>query len=654
MKTAGFSLNMFSLGGLVVALGVILDNSIVVMENITRFKAEGKADAAFAGTREVSSAIVAATLTFLAIFLPFLLVPGLSALLFRELILVIASIVLVSMLVALTLTPALTAGLLKNERPGRPGGLAGVFEKVTSALSEGYRRLLEPALKIRFAIVLLFVILFGLGLYLAGKAGSEFLPKLDDGRVMVKVKMPAGTAVGVVDTLLGKVEKALSGMPEIESMFSMAGGRVWGLATYEIANEGQVNIKMVPKSRRDISTQEFVDKIKPMVGKLAIPGAKMPVMQMKVKGIRKVGDQEAEVKVTGNDIQSIFAFAKQIAAALGGTPNLANVQVSMDMSKPEYRVFIDRARASALGLSTGHIARTLRGLVTGTVAAQYRDGDDYYAMRVMVPERDFSSKEDLEWLVLMNINGRPVYLRDVAEVHRASGPVEIVRENQIKQVIVGADAEGISVGEAVARAREVVAAMEKPADVDFAMGGQAEMMEENRNTMTFILMFAALFAFVILAVQFESFSLPFLIMLNVPFALTGAFAALYLTGEAIGVTVQVGLVVMMGGITSQGVVLLALAEEYRKKGMSRLEAIRAAAPLRMRPILMTQLTTVFGLMPLALNLGEGGDMLKPMAIAVIGGLLYSLLLTLFFLPAAYSLGKGGAGAGEAVASGADS
>jgi len=205
---------------------------------------------------------------------------------------------------------------------------------------------------------------------------------------------------------------------------------------------------------------------------------------------------------------------------------------------------------------------------------------------------------------------------------------------------VRADSAGVSVGEAVARAESAVAELERPAGVSFAMGGQAQMMAENRRTMGLIIGFAALFAYVILAIQFESFSLPFLIVLNVPLALTGAFLALYLAHIPIGVTVLIGLVVMMGAVVSQGVVLLTLAEEYRKQGETPLQAILHAAPIRIRPILMTQLTTVLGVLPLALNLGEGGDMLKPMAIAVIGGLLYSLLLTLLFLPAAYALVRG--------------
>ncbi len=348
-----------------------------------------------------------------------------------------------------------------------------------------------------------------------------------------------------------------------------------------------------------------------------------------------------EVEVRGTDVEPIFEFAKQVEARLRDMAFLTKVNISMDMTKPEYRIYVDRARASAMGISVNQVGSTLRALVTGVVATQYREGSEYYDIRVLVPEARLTNKSDIENLVLDATKDQPVYLRDVAEVRRAVGPIEIVREDQIKQVIVRADSAGVSVGEAVARAERAVAELERPTGVSFAMGGQAQLMAENRRTMGLIIAFAFLFAFVVLAIQFDSFSLPFLIMADVPLALTGAFVALYLAQIPIGVTVLIGLVVMMGGIVSQGVVLLTLAEEYRKQGETPLQAILRAAPVRVRPILMTQLTTVLGLLPLALNLGEGGDMLKPMAIAVIGGLLYSLLLTLLFLPAAYALVRRG-------------
>ena len=341
----------------------------------------------------------------------------------------------------------------------------------------------------------------------------------------------------------------------------MVGGKVWGLATYEIAQEWEVGVQLVPKAQRDISTVAFVEKIAPLGKKAGVPGAKMPVMQMEPKGIRKIGEQAVEVKVQGAAIQPIFGVAQEVARTLNETPGLVNVNISMDMTKPEYRVYVDRARASTLGLPANRIALTLRNLVGGAVATPYRDGSEYYDIRVMVPEPDLRGKQDLENLILETRQGRPMYLRDVAEVRRAVGPVEITRENQIKQVVVRADGgPGVSVGEAVARAEQAVAGLPHPPGVAFAMGGQAEMMAENSRTMRLILLFAAFYAYVVLAVQFNSYLLPLLAMLSIPFALTRAFGALYAFTAPIGVTVMNGLVVMMGAIAWQGVVLLSLAE----------------------------------------------------------------------------------------------
>jgi len=635
MKLSGFSLNMFSLGGLVVALGVILDNSIVVLENIIRLEREGTKEFALKGTTQVGSAIITATLTFFVIFIPFLFIPGLTSLLFRELVLVVSGIVIISLFIAITITPALTKWLLQKNELTSFSGAGRLFYSFIDRVIHAYTIILRRALSVKAVVILLAFIIFAASFLLIKQIGSEFLPKLDDGRIKVKVMMPSGTAMSRVDQILAQLESNMTGIPEIESIFTLSGGRVWGLATYEIANEGELNIQLVSKSKRKISTQQFIQKITPIVKKVPVPGGKINVMQMRVKGIRKTGEQEVEVKIKGTKIIAIFDFAKDIARQLEATSGIRNVNVSMDMSKPEYRIFIDRARASSVNIPVNDIAATLRTLVHGTVATQYREGLEYYNVRVMVPEKFINSKSDIENLIIKDDGTSSIYLRDIAQIHRSVGPVEIVRKDQVKEVIIRMDASGISTGEVVERVNHVIEMSERPEGIEWEMGGQAYLMAENRKTMRLIILFAVLFAYIILATQFESFSLPLLIMLSIPLALTGAFLALFITGTPIGVTVLVGLVVMMAGIISQGVVLLTLAEEYTSQGKNPLDAMTTAAPIRLRPILMTQLTTVIGLIPLALNLGEGGDMLKPMAIAVIGGLLYSLLLTLFFLPAAY-------------------
>lgn len=637
MRLLGFSLNLFSLGGMVVALGVILDNSIVVLENIIRLGDAGKNDPVLMGTDQVGTAIITATLTFFVIFLPFIFIPGLTSLLFRELVMVVAGIVVISLLVAVTLTPSLAGRVLVRSRTKPFSGVGLFFHVLIDRLIRTYTRILGKTLKHGKTVIALALAVFAVSLLLIASTGSEFLPKLDDGRIKVKVMMPSGTAVGRIDEILARLESKLEDIPEIESIFTIAGGRVWGLSTFEIAHEGELNLQLAPKSERDVDTQEFIRKISPLMKKVPVPGGKINVMQRRVVGIRKTGEQEVEVKVKGTDMLSIFEFAGTLADRLEGAPGVRNVNISMDMSKPEYKIVIDREKAASLGLSVRDIASTLRTLIHGTVATRYREGLEYYDIRIMIPEKSIGSKPDIEDLVIMNRGIASIRLKDVAEVSRSVGPVEIVREDQVKQVIIRMDPTGISTGEVVERVEAAIDELDPPGGVEWEFGGQAYLMAENRRTMGLIILFASLFAYIILAVQFESFSLPFLIMINIPLALTGAFLALFFTGTPVGVTVLVGLVVMMAGIISQGVVLLTLSEEYLDQGGNPSDAVAVAAPIRLRPILMTQLTTVIGLVPLALNLGEGGDMLRPMAIAVIGGLIYSLLLTLFFLPSAYTL-----------------
>jgi CzcA family heavy metal efflux pump len=633
MKIAGFSLNIFSLGGLVVAMGVVIDNSIVVVENITRRTEGGEAaDAPMEGTRQVAGAVLAATLTFLSLFLPFLLVPGLTALLFRELVFVVAGILIVSLVTALTVTPS-AARLFGVHTSGRRG--TAVMERLMERLSGVYKRGLSRLLRVPYLVITATLLLFVMSLILLGRVGSELLPKVDDGRVMVKVLMPAGTSVVEMDRIQAAIEEKIQGLPEIESVFSLAGGRVWGLATLEIAYEGEVDIQLVPKSRRKISTAAFVKKIGPLAWQVPAPGGRVNVMQMKVKGIRQIGTQEVEVKVKGDDIQTLFAFARDAAEALRGTPGLGNINLSMDLTKPEYRVYVDRARSSAMGVEVQDVALTLRNLVRGEVATQYREGSQYYPIRVMVPEARIAGKEDLEGLVIAQRNGTPIMLRDVASVERATGPVEIVREDQAKEVIVRADSSGVSVGEATARARAVVGAMERPSGVEIGFGGQAQMMAENRRSLGLVLFFALFFAYVVLAIQFESFVQPFLIMVRVPLTLIGMALALLLAKLPIGATVFIGVIILAGNEVNHGVVLVQFINELRAQGRSLKEAIIEASSVRLRPILMTLTTSIFGLLPLALNIGEGGDMLVPMAVAVIGGLVFSLFMTLAFLPCAY-------------------
>ena len=639
MQLMGFSLNIFSLGGLVVAIGVVLDNSIVVLENITRLRHlhpdQPPEEVAEIGTAEVGPAILAATLSFLALFVPFLLVPGLTSLLFRELILVIAGIVCVSLLVAITLTPLLTALLTGKQAESHEDGR---FARFFAWITDEYGRLLELALRRRLAVIGTFIFLLVGAVVLFPYLGSEFLPRMDDGRVMVKVKLPTGAALTETTNILSRVEEKLQGDPQVESYVTMAGGKVWGLATYEIANEGQVDIQLVPRHARKIGTKAYIERLKKTLAPISIPGAKPMVMQPPVKGIRKLGEADIEVKIKGQKLDQLFDLARQTSESMNQLAHFTNVYVSMDMTKPEYQVEVDRVRAAELGISVVDVAGSVRSLISGAVATRYREGDYFYNIRVMIPEQHFTSKQEVENLVLNCAQGGYLRLKDVARVIPAVGPVEIAREDQVNEVIVRGDATGVSVGQALGELKEAVSKMTLPVGYEISYGGQAQMMAEMQRAVLLIMVFALFFAFVVLAVQFNSLKLPALILGSVPFCLAGMVYTLFLTGLPVGATVIIGVLIVVAATVNEGVLLLTFAEELRQHdNLTPLQAVINAAKIRLRPRLMIALAIIFGFIPLALNLEEGGEMLQPMAAGAIGGLALGLFVALFLMPCFYVL-----------------
>jgi len=637
MKIAGFSLNIFSMGGLVIAIGVLVDNSILVIENITR-KRNLSPDAGINplvvdATAEIGPAVVAATLSFLALFVPFLLVPGLMSLLFRELILVIAGIVLISLIVAITVTPMITAVITGRPRKKRKRSL---FERFFEKVTQGYGRILEYTIKGWWIVLPLFVAVLIVAIWLSGRLGSEFLPQMDDGRIKVKVKLPTGASVAQTDRVLSKIEKRIGRDERIQSLFALAGGKVWGLYTYEIANEGELNLQLVPRHLRNVSTKEYINMLRPVVAKVPVPGGKAMVMQMKVKGIRKLGDADIEVKIKGPGLVELFKQAKKTAAIMKDLDYFTNVHVSMDMTKPEYQVTIDRKRAAEIGVAVADIAETLRSMISGAVATRYRDNNEYYNIRVMVPEAEIAGLKDVENLPLRSAMGGYLRIADVAAVHRAVGPVEIVREDQIKQVIVRGDAAGASVGEALGELKNALKRQDKPSGVDFSFGGQAQMMAEMQQTVLLILIFAVFFSFIVLAVQFNSLKLPALILGSVPFCLAGLVFIMLLTDLPLGATVIIGVLVIVAATVNDGVLLLTFANDIRdRKGLPAAAAVVEAAKIRLRPRVMTTTAVLIGFTPLALALEEGSDMLQPMAAAAIGGLLMEIPVALFLMPCLY-------------------
>lgn len=637
MKLAGFSLNIFSLGGLVVAIGVVLDNSIVVIENISRLHrehpGEGASEHAVDATSEVGPAIVAATLSFLALFVPFLIVPGLTSLLFRELILVIAGIVVISLAVAVSVTPMIMATLFGGSRAKRE---AGSFERLFTRFRAGYGWVLERVIGWRWVAVLVFLLALIAAYALLGRLGSEFLPLIDDGRVMVKVKMPTGASVGETDRALRRIEEQIAGDPLIQSTFTLAGGQVKGLTTYEIANEGEVDIQLVPKAARDISTEAYVARLRKLVGKLQPPGGKAMVKQMPIKGIHGMRASDIIVQARGQDMEILADLAIRTARTINELEQFQNVFVSMDLSKPEYQVNVDRVKAAELEVSVSDVATSLRSLITGAVATRYRDGMEYYDIRVLVPEKRMTARQDIENLSLTCAQGDHLRLRDIATVVPASGPVEIIRKNQIKQITVEADISSVDLAGAVRELRTALAGLDRPTGYEFDFGGRAEMMADMKDTVLAVLAFAIFFSFIVLTVQFNSLKLPGMILGSVPVCLAGVVFLLFFTQLPLGATVIIGVLVVVAATVNDGVLLLTYASDIQdQQDLTPHQAVVDAAKIRLRPRIMTTVTTMIGFLPLALNLEEGGDMLQPMAVAAIGGLGMEILVALFLMPVVY-------------------
>jgi len=637
MKVAGFSLNIFSLGGLVVAIGVVLDNSIVVLENITRLRHEhpdgDAAGQAVEATDEVGPAIVAATLSFLALFVPFLIVPGLTSLLFRELIMVVAGIVIISLTVAVSVTPMLAAALFGRRRQAYS---ASAFERFFARVTDAYGWTLRGVLHGRWLAVPLFLAALAGGFLLLGRLGGEFLPLMDDGRVMVKVRLPAGASVAETDRALRKLEQQVAGDPLVESIFSLAGGQVRGLYTYEVANEGELDLQLVPKAERNVGTAEYVARLRQVVSKVPLPGVKAMARQMPVKGIHGMRASDIVVEVRGQDTETLSELADRTARAMRQSGVFTNVNISMDLARPEYQVRLDRAKAAELGVSVADVAGALRTLINGAVPTRYRHGSEYYDIRVLVPEAQMRSRQDVENLSLTCAQGETLRVRDIAEVRPAVGPVEIIRQNQVKQITVEADMTDGDLAGAVANLRGVLADLDRPTGYEFTFGGRAEMMSDMKDTVLAVLAFALFFSFIVLTVQFNSVKLPALILGSVPVCLAGVVYLLYATGFPLGATVIIGVLVVVAATVNDGVLLLTFAGELQgREGQSPFDAVVDAARIRLRPRLMTTLTTMMGFLPLALNLGEGGDMLQPMAVGAIGGLGMEMAVALFLMPCLY-------------------
>ncbi len=642
MRFGGLTLNIMTLGGLALGVGMVVDGAIVIMENIQRHQREGKAGlaAGTAAAAEVNSAIVAATSTSLAAVIPFLFVSGLVGLLFKELILTIIAAILAAMMVALTLAPSL-AVRVTSIRAGRERQFV---DRLLVSLQTTYPLILSSLMRRRSTQLFVLAVLIGLLLLSARvlTGGKQlFLPSLDDGRVRIRITADPGIPLDEMDAMVTRLESLFLEKPEVETVFSVIGGRIFGRTQRETANKSDVRVQLVPATDRTISNHKWVLRMQKEIGELRLAGLKVRMRTGRIRGVRvSSGDDEIALRIVGPDVPTMEAIGKEIARRLQEISGLHNIIHSAEEQRDELALEIDRERLAGFGLTVKEVARAIRLALDGEVPTTFIDRDRNIDVRVRLAKMYTDTVGELDSIPVGITPDRSgtIYLNEIASISLVSAPVEILRDNQrrVTEVTASLSAD-TSLTEASAEVWKALADMPLPEGYCIYDAGAVKTLQEGRNIVQWLLGLALFLVFAVMAVQYESLRNPIIILLAVPFTLIGVGGGLYAIGMPLSMPVWLGLIMLVGIVVNNAIVLVEFVEILRGRNLARREAIIEAGRVRLRPILMTTLTTVFGLLPLGLGLGQGSELLRPLAVTIISGLSFSMIVTLFLIPILYDL-----------------
>lgn len=632
------TINMMTLGGLALGVGMMVDNAIVVLENTYRLRQEGAslADAARDGASEVGMAITASTLTTMVAFLPVVFTRGLAAQIFRELSLTVSFSLLASLFVALTLVPMLCSRFLRLRKQetvlGREAGDAMGEGRFYSAFRGKYRQALGWALAHKKTVLILTFLAFVGTLFLIPRIGKEFIPAMDQGEFFVNIQMPRGSMLAETAAVVEEVDAVLAGIPEIETIMvnvGAGGGPGFGGNSPDQAN---YIVRLQENRRRPV--EEVVEEVRR--GVASITGATIsayPASNM----FGGMGAQRLSLKIKGDDFTTLEEIANDLVELLKKVEGAREVTSSLEIGRPELRLVVDRAKASAWGLNAYTIAAQVRTAIEGTTATKLRIDGQEYDVLVRLRRDDLPKIDDLYALTVSTPLGAAVPLREVTSFITMQGPVSIRREDQQRVVTVSAGVAGTDLGSVTREFHRIANSYPLPPRYSLEIGGEAQEMYEAFGELFLALLLAALFVYMIMAAQFESFVHPFTIMSTVPLAAIGAIWALFLTGHNLSVVSIIGLIMLVGIAVNNGIVLIDYINNLRRRGLKLNEAIVEAGSIRLRPILMTSLTTILGLVPMSLGIGEGAELSASIGVTVIGGLTSSTLLTLVITPVIYAV-----------------
>lgn len=640
MYFGGITINMMSLGGLTLGVGMLVDNSIVVLENIYRHREMGKnrKQAAADGAREVAMAVVASTLTTVAVFLPIVFVTGIAAKLFKELALTVSFSLLASLVVSLTWVPMLSSKILKIEQydPSKEKWITTrifvAWAKVLKKIDDLYRRVLVFATR-RKAIVVIVTVVFFIGtLALVPTLGMEFFGGMDEGQITLNITMPKGTLLEETSAATDKVLAKIEDIPEVQDVFVTVGSGGGVMSMGGGSDSSSITLKLVPILERKRSVEEIGEDLR--LRTKDIPGTEISVS---ASSSMSMGGSGIDLVVYGDDAARLEEIVEDMKAIVETVDGTREVTTSMEVGSPEAAIKINRQKASLYGISAAQVASALNTAVSGTTATQFKVDGSEIDVVVRQDPTNINYITDIENLTVQTAAGAAIPLYEISDITTENAPTTLMRQDQSRLVTLSASIYGRDMNSVATDVEAKLSNYKFPAGYYYEFSGTQEEMVSSFTSLGMALVLSIVLVFMVMAAQFESLLYPFIVLMSIPIALTGGLVGLLVLGLPLSVVGFIGLIMLAGIVVNNAIVLVDYINQLREGGMELIEAVITAGPTRLRPILMTTLTTVLGLMPMMLAVGDGAEMQQPIAAVVVFGLTISTLVTLVFIPVLYIL-----------------
>ena len=642
MHFGGLSINMMSLGGLALGVGMLVDNAIVVIENIFRHREMGKSAevAATEGAEEVSNAIVASTLTTIAVFLPMIFVVGIAGQLFKELAFTVTFSLVGSLWVALTLIPLLSCKLGGNEKEAAKGAAAFAGGKLWQKTVTKYEGLLRKFLNKKEIGLGVVLVIFIASLFIFNVLEKELMPKTDQGQFIIRVDMPVGTKLSETNKVMLKVEETIQSYPYVDSVSSVLGSTSGNSAKDVVkrmgSHQGQLIINL--KEKRKIKTVEAVQVFQDNFEKdndLAAARIEFTLQSGVLSGAFGGGGKPITIEIKGEKLSEMENIARHLETEMEKIPGIFGIENDVPEPSPEIRINIDKDKAALYNISVVDLARIAQMVLRGSVSSQFKEKGHEIDIRVRIRESDRDSYDELYRIRIDSPTAGMIALGTVAKFEQGKGPSEIKRLGQERTIMVFADVVGRKITDVVADVEKMIAGTKFESGYMVRLAGESAEMKKSFNSLRFALILSIVMVYMIMAAQFESITQPLIILFTVPLSLIGVLLALFATNTSVSVVAMLGIIMLGGIVVNNGIVLIDYTNILMSQGKKSMEAVIEASKARLRPIIMTALTTVLGLFPMALAVGRGSELRAPMAISVMGGLVVSTFLTLVVIPSIF-------------------